>query len=731
VINNTTSLKMSSRQLQKLAKSKKQNDDDDVDEDDEEEEEVSLKKSKFVFDSDSDSDSDSDKSNHSTDDAPTPTPPPPTTATSATKVNKKKNANDDLNDDEYLDKVLEQKQQQQQQQQQEEDKQQHNTMLLIDPKAMDIDAILRRRFGNVVINDNNNNNNNNRGNANQRFGQGNRNGGRASNMTLRKLMFCNSPNDSWKKPPSYGLGGISMTKVNPPRWYVSNSADSKEQWYSFEWSKDFIKLHQKYQSVQSSGDVNRLVIFLAKNYYHFPGLLQLAMIYTSVQNSMDKAHDLIRNVLYIFECSFIESFKPAQAVGYYCRMDFDSKENNFFFTSLFRHMQISNMLGCASLSADIAKLIFSLDPYRDPLNVLIHLDHFYLTDNNSDSILQWLGYNDSNKDALHTIKSPFALYSENDTTLFVSDLPTFWYSGALACFLKDGQGISDNLLQYAIKEYPFMIIPLLLKSNIDIKSNNWKDTTSEIENLLLKHPDSKKTAYLKIASFYASRNGSLWNRDIVHEWFLRNARCAISSIKDNKDIAVITRYGNHPAIKKYSDIDEYDLLEEMQRLPAEANPIDPGLNLRELQNQNINFRALDENNFNNLDQVDDILNDLIDNLDGGEVDENLLMEELVGLQDMGININIDHVLRRIRELQRNNNNNRNNGRHNDNNNNNGNANNDNNNNGNDINNINDNDNVINDTEGSQSVFLVRKTLDLQNNIIIIFLLSLLPWYFFK
>ena len=153
-------------------------------------------------------------------------------------------------------------------------------------------------------------------------------------------------------------------------------------------------------------------------------------------------------------------------------------------------------------------------------------------------------------------------------------------------------------------------------------------------------------------------------------------------------------------------------------MPAEANPIDQGINLRELQQQNINFRDFDDENFNNLENVDEILNDLIENLNG-EVDENLLMEELAGIQDLGINVNIDQVIQRVRELQ-----NRRNGNIQNNVNN---------------NNINNNNNIINnvnntatDNEGQlqeSTLMLLRRTLDLQNNIIVLFFMSLLPWFY--
>jgi hypothetical protein len=96
------------------------------------------------------------------------------------------------------------------------------------------------------------------------------------------------------------------------------------------------------------------------------------------------------------------------------------------------------MIGCAGLSADIAKLIYSLDP-RDPLNVLLHLDHYFLSDNKSNDILQILGINDTDDDNdnydFETIKSKFSFYHQQHQ-LPVSNLPNWWYSAAISLFFR-------------------------------------------------------------------------------------------------------------------------------------------------------------------------------------------------------------------------------------------------------------------------------------------------------
>jgi hypothetical protein len=101
------------------------------------------------------------------------------------------------------------------------------------------------------------------------------------------------------------------------------------------------------------------------------------------------------------------------------------------------------MLGCSGLSADIAKLIHNLDP-RDPLNVLLHLDHYLLSDD-SDEILQILGLdiknaddnndNNNDNDDFENIKSKYSFY-HHQSKFLISDLPNWWYSASLSLFIR-------------------------------------------------------------------------------------------------------------------------------------------------------------------------------------------------------------------------------------------------------------------------------------------------------
>jgi len=95
-----------------------------------------------------------------------------------------------------------------------------------------------------------------------------------------------------------------------------------------------------------------LVSFLSQHPYQVEGFLQLAMVFARTGN-MDRAGDLVRRSIYCLESVFIEPFKPYHG---YCRMDSNLKENSPLFLALFRHMQMTCMLGCPSISANIARV---------------------------------------------------------------------------------------------------------------------------------------------------------------------------------------------------------------------------------------------------------------------------------------------------------------------------------------------------------------------------------------
>jgi len=452
-----------------------------------------------------------------------------------------------------------------------------------DIKNLDIDNTLRRRFGqhNVLHPDDNNNNNNDLPQQQhhhhhhiRQLNGGIRNHNRGvskSNIlsSTRKYLFCNQPKDSWVKPPSFISGGIGMVKVSSMVHNVSvnhknnfndnkgtgggsclkehhhrhgsiqpdkSSYDMDAFLYSFEWSGEYLFLNKQYRYIQNSGDVNLLVMFLAHFPYHTAGLHELAMIYAKM-GRIDRAFDLVRRGIYVYECSFLTSFKPIVTTN--CRMDPKIDANRMFFTLLYRYMQMCGMQGCLGVAADVCRYLLSLHPTDDVHFLLLVLD-YYLTAAGKHDVL--LSYCNLHTDQLNSLpSSDYRTFSFHSLYIFhrwnhsgvdkddhidddyhidhngtsnapdpkhphrsIEHLPNWWFSLALSRFLHEisesnkarssssssssssGTAIkaSDFLLKAALFQWPFMLQTLITKAGIDLSTlassvaKPWRDVFS-------------------------------------------------------------------------------------------------------------------------------------------------------------------------------------------------------------------------------------------------------------
>ena len=225
-------------------------------------------------------------------------------------------------------------------------------LFCVDQKSLDVDAVLRKRFGSGMA-AMFNNAMNNRG-VNQHGHHG-----RLANIInnslrqqqryqiTRKVIFGN-PKQEWpQRPPSYVSGGVRLSIAPSPALpvakfppissskaanmsfcavpdgdndrgevHVSSSSSRYSNLYQgpnnicfqFEWSAEYKELQTRYNQIINSGDANLLVVFLSQHSYHIDGLLQLALIFAKIGH-MDRSSDLVRRSLFYLECACIEKFK--------------------------------------------------------------------------------------------------------------------------------------------------------------------------------------------------------------------------------------------------------------------------------------------------------------------------------------------------------------------------------------------------------------------------------------
>eukprot|EP01041_Mallomonas_annulata_P006131 gene6131-12416_t len=465
-------------------------------------------------------------------------------------------------------------------------------LFAIDSSWLDIDNVLRRRFGGLAMNPRNEGDIPIKNN-------GSRNRNRTP-RTLRKFIF-GQPKEEWSRPPSYIGGGIGMDRYIP-----STVVTDKEHinhgcpmWFRFNWSEEYKRLHEQYIDIQNSNDVNILLLFLSRNPHQAEGLLQLSMIFARTGH-MDRAMDLIRRTLYFLECSMLESFKASRTNR---RLDSSLLENNPFFIALFRYMQMSLMLGCPVVAANIACFLFSLDPVNDPMCTLLALDHMFLQAELYDKIQNI--YNSrfilNNTSITSSITSTSSSFSAKEQREGHSQSPVFSsvhmnnkevkYSPKVEVevTIQDIPGCvaSASLsLRSALIAWPFMLLPLVEAAVA------MKETVSASSSLLSDDPDrgagnNNDNVFLHLADIYASRNSSLWRKGGTLLWL---QEVSSQLVKDIDAMSVtdyelmqqrlwsrLTSLSSSDVLTRYKNALMEDFSEEYPRLPPEANPLDPRL----------------------------------------------------------------------------------------------------------------------------------------------------------
>lgn len=205
-----------------------------------------------------------------------------------------------------------------------------------------------------------------------------RNKSRGKRTLGRKFLFS-IPKADWPKPPAFIAGGIGMTKV---------AEDADQLLFSFSWSDDYSILQDRYEMIQQTGDANLLVMFLANYPYHTQGLFTLSTIFFKM-GRIDRATDLVRRCLYVFECAGMEAFKPDSGK---CRLDPSLQENKTFFQALFRYMFLCAMQRHMVLASNLASLLLALNPFDEVHAVLLQFDYLLLAAGRYEAVQSVCGF---------------------------------------------------------------------------------------------------------------------------------------------------------------------------------------------------------------------------------------------------------------------------------------------------------------------------------------------------
>jgi hypothetical protein len=231
---------------------------------------------------------------------------------------------------------------------------------------------------------------------------------RSSRRANRQIPTFGPPRDNWPRPPHYVGGGMGMTSYadeyfgHHHRIELSTSRqlpwpyiDMKEgdercppisHWFKFTVSDSYKRDLQDFETIKASGDANALAMFIAHHPFVVEALLQLSLVLYQTSQPHDGL-SLLKRVLWVFECAALNSFLRLDGTD--AQMDVDLPENKPFFDALFRLIRVSYVGGLARTSLAVSRFLLSLDPLRDPMNVLLAMDHFALSCNR-DICNEWL-----------------------------------------------------------------------------------------------------------------------------------------------------------------------------------------------------------------------------------------------------------------------------------------------------------------------------------------------------
>ena len=140
------------------------------------------------------------------------------------------------------------------------------------------------------------------------------------------------------------------------------------------------------QLIQDSGDANAMLLFVAHHPFVVEALLQTSIVMYQM-NQGREGLSFLKRALWIFECAAPNSFLKAKARC--ALMDYQKDGNKTFFSSLFRLIRVSYVGGLTRTALAVSQFLLSLDPLRDPMNVLLGIDHFALMCN-SESSNSWV-----------------------------------------------------------------------------------------------------------------------------------------------------------------------------------------------------------------------------------------------------------------------------------------------------------------------------------------------------
>ncbi|CAH0486974.1 unnamed protein product [Peronospora farinosa] len=388
-------------------------------------------------------------------------------------------------------------------------------------------------------------------------------------VTTKKVMLV-SPLEEWPRPPTFVGGGIRWTRSNKPKGAGWNSLCN---YFEITWSMAYKKSQEEFELLQRTHDPNLIAQFLQRYPYHIDALLTMSEFFQH-HGQMDHAIDCIKRCMYVLELAWADQFDVSKGN---CRMDIQTEHNSGFYRALFLLMKQVGRRGCMRSAFETSKLLLSLDPQGDPMNVLLAIDYYALTSRQCQFLVDLFSSKTPVVDRVATndtdSKKKGGKKASRDASDDITVLPNLQFSLALAHFFLGNETEAKDQLAAALLKFPTILKPLLEKIAAHSSSASWQPILASRVFANARSVDGELSVLQHLLDIYVTRNHSLWKVNDVQAFLLRSAQHALATptlVSANPQVLELPT-----CVDKYLCAVTADYSDDITTLPADHPMLQP------------------------------------------------------------------------------------------------------------------------------------------------------------
>ena len=276
--------------------------------------------------------------------------------------------------------------------------------------------------------------------------------------------------------------------------------------YEFVPTELYARQFDEFVELVELGDIDMIYAFVRKHPLHIDSLLVLSDFLR--MSSATDAIELTERALYILEkCTRATDATGIDLTLGNLRMPYERFNNRRMHLALLRYVQFLIKRGCYRTAFEFSKILWSLDSLIDPLGVRLIVDFLAIKSEQ----YEWF---DIVNDQVQN-EAPW--------------LANWQFSAALKAFICKYES-SDDLLQSAIKDHPWMVPRLAEFCGFRVDDIAWREAF--LIPTLPAH-DHVRSLRETISKVYAQRSGPLWKTPNACGWLEKNMGFALSLQSEN------------------------------------------------------------------------------------------------------------------------------------------------------------------------------------------------------